>query len=88
MPHRTVHDAKVIANELFTTGSGTKTRGCKLLIWRALQDSSFERRAEGEPINDRWPAARSHFASGEVARPAGLEPATSWFVARRSIQLS
>jgi hypothetical protein len=23
-----------------------------------------------------------------VARPAGLEPATSWFVARRSIQLS
>ena len=24
----------------------------------------------------------------EMARPAGLEPATSWFVARRSIQLS
>ncbi len=24
----------------------------------------------------------------KVARPAGLEPATSWFVARRSIQLS
>jgi hypothetical protein len=23
-----------------------------------------------------------------LARPAGLEPATSWFVARRSIQLS
>jgi hypothetical protein len=23
-----------------------------------------------------------------MARPAGLEPATSWFVARRSIQLS
>jgi Phage integrase family len=27
-------------------------------------------------------------SSGNVARPAGLEPATSWFVARRSIQLS
>ena len=27
-------------------------------------------------------------ASVELARPAGLEPATSWFVARRSIQLS
>ena len=26
--------------------------------------------------------------SSKVARPAGLEPATSWFVARRSIQLS
>jgi len=26
---------------LFTTGSGTKTRGCKLLIWRALQDSNL-----------------------------------------------
>src|SRR5438874_2811578 len=25
---------------------------------------------------------------GNVAGPAGLEPATSWFVARRSIQLS
>jgi hypothetical protein len=25
---------------------------------------------------------------GKVAGPAGLEPATSWFVARRSIQLS
>src|SRR5262249_2143029 len=25
---------------------------------------------------------------GFLARPAGLEPATSWFVARRSIQLS
>ena len=24
----------------------------------------------------------------DLARPAGLEPATSWFVARRSIQLS
>jgi hypothetical protein len=26
--------------------------------------------------------------SKQLARPAGLEPATSWFVARRSIQLS
>jgi DNA-binding MarR family transcriptional regulator len=26
--------------------------------------------------------------SNDLARPAGLEPATSWFVARRSIQLS
>jgi hypothetical protein len=34
------------------------------------------------PFRDR------QISSEEVARPAGLEPATSWFVARRSIQLS
>src|SRR5438093_6218644 len=33
-------------------------------------------------------SSESRIFLGEVAGPAGLEPATSWFVARRSIQLS
>ena len=43
---------------------------------------------------ERYYSVRMTFESGDckllirLARPAGLEPATSWFVARRSIQLS
>ena len=36
----------------------------------------------------RPPRRDSRVLFGKVAGPAGLEPATSWFVARRSIQLS
>src|SRR5579884_1886363 len=35
-----------------------------------------------------WLPFRRASASAFLAGPAGLEPATSWFVARRSIQLS
>ena len=77
-----------VVNEMFTTGSGTKTRGCKLSNWRALQDSYFRRRGVAEIPNELETAGRGHSDSIGMARPAGLEPATSWFVARRSIQLS
>jgi hypothetical protein len=36
----------------------------------------------------RPPCRELRVLFGKVAGPAGLEPATSWFVARRSIQLS
>jgi hypothetical protein len=56
--------------------------------WCALQDSNFSARGAAERRNELGTAGRGHLANGEMVRPAGLEPATSWFVARRSIQLS
>jgi hypothetical protein len=53
--------------------------------WRALQDSVFGGSRHNDPEDCR---ARPIRAKRELARPARLELATSWFVARRSIQLS
>src|SRR5262249_10821183 len=47
------------------------------LMWNGLRKAVCQPEARERFTGERW-----------VARPAGLEPATSWFVARRSIQLS
>jgi hypothetical protein len=50
---------------------------------------TLRRKEKGKVPSPRQPRERKVAISlRKVARPAGLEPATSWFVARRSIQLS
>jgi hypothetical protein len=58
---------------LFTTGPGMKARGCKLLIWRALQDSNL-------PASALRATAWSRRSSAEP--PSERRRTTSWFVAR------
>jgi hypothetical protein len=49
-------------------------------------DRAREERSESR--RELETAGRNHCDKVGMVRPAGLEPATSWFVARRSIQLS
>jgi hypothetical protein len=63
-----------VANELFTTGSGTKTRRCKLLIWRVLQDSRFRKRGVAEIPNELETAGRSQFANWRALQDSNLRP--------------
>jgi hypothetical protein len=76
---------------LFTTGSGMKTRGCKRLIWRALQDSNlrppgsweFERRQPGA-AGDRCPNVYGLLFTPEATREC-LEPPR--IVSRLSVRM-
>ena len=54
---------------------------------RSLRKAKGQEKGKARARRAATPRKRAQMLR-KVARPAGLEPATSWFVARRSIQLS
>jgi hypothetical protein len=75
-----MHDAKTVANELFTTVRRTGIDSCKFLIWRALQDSNLRPQcciwhafSNAKAIKPRpAPSIRVLWSSGR--RPSPISP--------------